>query len=298
MDPDNIAGIDVGLTLVEPTSGVCRTGRSGDVVTHTYSDRLSRSNALGKEHHFAVLAIDGPVLRPDELHYEPRACEKVFVWGEFQKRCKCGESWVRGTGQALRRAGVETAHAFRDVVSSSQDEVVFPRIFGDHNIVEAFPNAFLGVSLQASVFASASEQSDSVPRRGEKFDWLYDQWLSQQGPAHLKALLRWDRPEFWRQVETNRHHDERAALICALTGVCAARGSYVAVGDAVGGYFYLPPWNTWAPWARDAVAAGRTDRRLPRAIDVWVDGKRYAQRDELPAAEALANPTMEPTARS
>lgn len=291
MNLEDIAGIDIGLTLVDPSSGVCRTGPSGDIVTHTYVDRLSRLNALGKESRFAVLAIDAPVLREGELHYDPRSCEKVFVWGEFQRRCKCGESWVRGTGQALRRGGVETVHSFADVVTSSQQGPLFPRIFGQRNIVEAFPNAFLGVSLPAQVF-------DVAPARGEKFDWLYDRWLAQAIPSQLQALLHWDRPQFWREVQTNGHHDERAALICALTGVCAARGSYVAVGEPVGGYFFLPPWSTWASWARGAVDAGRVDRRLPRPVEVWIDGRRYAQHDELPRASELANLALEPTGRT
>ena len=79
----NIAGIDVGLTLVDRTSGVSRTGDAGEVLTHTYIDRLSRAEALGGEISLEVLAIDAPVLPRHELHYRARACEKVFVWGAF-----------------------------------------------------------------------------------------------------------------------------------------------------------------------------------------------------------------------
>lgn len=32
----NVAGIDVGLTLVDRTFGVCRTGDDGEQLTHTY----------------------------------------------------------------------------------------------------------------------------------------------------------------------------------------------------------------------------------------------------------------------
>ena len=275
MDVTDVAGIDVGLTLVERTSGVCRTGSSGDLVTHTYIDRLSRSTALGGNLRFSVLAIDAPVLPEGQLHYDARSCEKVFVWGDFQKRCKCGESWVRGTGQALRRAGVDTAHAFADIVWSNEPTSPFPRVFDSRNIVEAFPNAFLGVSLPDGVF-------ESTPSRGEKFDWLYDQWLEYKMPEVLQAALRWHREQYWGAVSENRHHDERAALVCALTGICVLQGLYVAVGEPTGGYFFLPPWNAWAEWARSAVDKSRGDRRLPKPIDVWIQGKRYAPKDELP----------------
>jgi hypothetical protein len=77
----DIAGLDVGLTLVDLTSGVCRTGPNGDLVTHTYIDRLSRSEALGAPLNFAAIAIDAPILPVGQLHYRGRACEKVFVWG-------------------------------------------------------------------------------------------------------------------------------------------------------------------------------------------------------------------------
>ena len=56
----------------------------------------------------------------------------------------------------------------------------------------------------------------------------------------------------------------------------------MAVGAPTGGYFFLPPWNAWAEWARSAVDKSRGDRRLPKPIDVWIQGKRYAPKDELP----------------
>jgi hypothetical protein len=167
------------------------------------------------------------------------------------------------------------------VSASTPQHAPFPRVFGGLNIIEAFPNAFLGVSLSAEVF-------DVAPARGRKFDWLYEHWLRQKRPAQLQDSLRWDRPQFWRQVEGNGHHDERAALICALTGICAAQGSYVAVGEPVGGYFFLPPWSLWSLWARKAVDASRMDRRLPSSIDVWIDGRRYAQHEQLPQLDAPA----------
>jgi hypothetical protein len=268
----NVAGIDVGLTLVDRTSGVCRTGSDGEVVTHTYIDRLSRAQALGGENSFQVLAIDAPVLPMHQLHYRPRACEKVFVWGAFQKRCKCGESQVRGTGQALRRAGVDTAHAFATDVAKGQCTRPFPRVFGEHNIVEAFPNAFIGVTLPEPAF-------ESTPARGEEFDWLYDSWTNRQIPNRLKAVLDWNRAAFWQAVNENGHHDERAALVCAMTALCVLRGVYVAVGEPSGGYFFLPPWQMWADWARDAINRHRVDRRLPAPVEIWIDGTRYTPED-------------------
>ena len=94
----DVAGIDVGLTLIDPTSGVCRTGPSGEVIKHTYIDQLSRRVALGSDLIYAVLAIDASVLPGVQLNYLARPCEKVFVWRAFQKRCKPGESHVPRKG--------------------------------------------------------------------------------------------------------------------------------------------------------------------------------------------------------
>ena len=46
----------------------------------------------------------------------------------------------------------------------------FPRVWGAHNLVEAFPNAFMGVLLPSDCF-------DRLPKlgRGKKFEWLYDE---------------------------------------------------------------------------------------------------------------------------
>jgi hypothetical protein len=278
----DVAGIDVGLTFVKPTSGVCRTGDSGDVVRHTYIDRVSRTAALGGELIYSVLAIDAPVLPEGKLDYSPRPCEKLFIWGAFQKRCKPGETHVSGTSQALRRSGVETAHALAATVAKEDFDRPFPRVFCGRNIVEAFPNAFLGVSLEESAFGSSTA-------RGQKFDWLFDQWLRQGLPEKLRAILCWTREEFWRSVCGNRHHDERAALICALTSICVLRGFYVAVGEPVSGYFFLPSWETWASWARATIDRNRTDNRLTRPVDVWIDGTRYGKGDKLPGLKPLSS---------
>jgi hypothetical protein len=67
-----VAGIDVGLSYLEPSSGVCRTGRSGFVLTHTYVDKRSRFDALGDGGSFDVLSVDGPLEPGLSLGATPR----------------------------------------------------------------------------------------------------------------------------------------------------------------------------------------------------------------------------------
>lgn len=274
-DTSDVAGIDVGLTLVHPTSGVCRTGPSGEVVAHTYADRLSRVAVLGQAPALSVVAIDAPLLPQQELHYDIRLVEKVFVWGAFQGRCKPGESHVKGTGQALRRAGAETARSLDGASLRQALPRPFPRVFDQLNIVEAFPNGVLGVSLDESVFRDC-------PQRNEKFDWLYERWLSQGTLARLQSILNWPREAFWEAAASNNQHDERAAIVCAMTAICVLRGSYVAVGEPNTGFFFLPPWAIWQPWARSALRANRVDARLARPVEVWIDGVCYGGDEDLP----------------
>jgi predicted RNase H-like nuclease len=77
-------------------------------------------------------------------------------------------------------------------------------------------------------------------RRGEKFDWLYDQWLERGG--FEKCVARCGLAgELTHALERERDHELRAALICLLTAAFAYRGDAAVIGDEKGGYFFLPP---------------------------------------------------------
>ncbi len=70
-------------------------------------------------------------------------------------------------------------------------------------------------------------------------------------------------------MQANRNHDERAALVCLLTAACVARGRFTVVGEASGGYFFLPPWSLWKSWAKDQI----TDwARKETLVEIWTNG--------------------------
>jgi hypothetical protein len=48
-------------------------------------------------------------------------------------------------------------------------------------------------------------------------------------------------------------HELRAALICLLTAALADKGVAAIIGEAEGGWFWLPPWSMWQPWAKDGL---------------------------------------------
>lgn len=110
-------------------------------------------------------------------------------------------------------------------------------------VVEAFPNSFLGLMLR--------EPQALDVKRANRSD-TYFVHLASDGT--LDQLLGFLLPG--RSLDTGpeavTNHDDRAALICALTALGVAAGEFVSVGD-VEGRIVLPPATILAPWARAAL---------------------------------------------
>jgi hypothetical protein len=267
-----IIGLDVGFSATRRSSGVARLASDGALLlSHTTAQWENRREVTGMES-AGVAAIDAPYTTAGPA--EARGCERVFARGAFQRRCKPGFSHVRGTGRKLRAAGWASAQQLKPIVPEKRLAAEFPRV-EDCNVVEAFPNAYLGVCLPAEAYTDMSGL-----RRGQKFDWLYDSWLKRGLFGPLVREIGWRPLEgLERACASNEHHDERAALVCLLTAAGLAAGRYSAVGDTVAGYFFLPPWAHWAAWARAELARERS--ALP-GLEVWIDGRRYEREDALP----------------
>jgi hypothetical protein len=104
-------------------------------------------------------------------------------------------------------------------------------------VVEAFPTSFLGVLIEKPSALSA--------QRGNRSDLFYVH-VAQSGG--LLTLLQYLLPGRVIRFDTIKDHDERAALVCALTALCVAAGDYTAVGDD-DGWIVLPPRSLIRPWA-------------------------------------------------
>jgi hypothetical protein len=262
----NLIGLDVGFSAKRFSSGVARLN-SGVVSVGCATASLETRRELFGMDEIDVSAIDAPILASES--YGKRACERLFTLGCFQRRCKPGLSHVPGTGRDFRLAGQESARQLSKITSGRELLAEFPRVWRARNLVEAFPNAFMGVLLPAGCF-------DRIPklRRGQKFEWLYNECCKQNifdsvidsiGRAALLSVLQY--------IKTNQNHDQKAALVCILTAGAVAAGRYTAVGDPEGGYFFLPPWEMWAHWAREEV---ETQRCRMDSVEVWIDGVRSA----------------------
>jgi hypothetical protein len=42
-----------------------------------------------------------------------------------------------------------------------------------------------------------------------------------------------------------------------LTAALAAQGTAAIIGESKGGWFWLPPWSLWQPWARQGLEKRR-----------------------------------------
>ena len=57
----------------------------------------------------------------------------------------------------------------------------------------------------------------------------------------------------WQRLRSETDHELRADLICLLTAALAAKGTAAIIGEAGGGWFWLPPWSLWQAWARQGL---------------------------------------------
>ena len=210
-----LIGFDIGFSEKKRTSGVARLRAQVLSCSRATSEWGNRAAALG-DGIADVTAIDGPILK--NIDYPKRLCETVFSCGCFGPRCKPGFSHVPGTGRKLRAAAKETAERMKSLTRGHDPASGFPRVLEGKNIVEAFPNAFLGVLLPDFRFKHMPHL-----QRGKKFDWLYEQCRKSHV---LRSLVDYvgqeDLAMVLSDIETNRDHEERAALVCLLTAASVA----------------------------------------------------------------------------
>jgi hypothetical protein len=134
--------------------------------------------------------------------------------------------------------------------------------------VEAFPNAFLG-----ALTPEVEMQSAPKWKRGRRFDWLYERIVAT---GRLESVLsrNLDLPyEVWQRLRSETDHELRAALICLLTAALAAQGTAAISGECEGGWFWLPPWSLWQPWAREGLESA--EKRVALKVTSVLDRAVY-----------------------
>lgn len=237
-----LLGMDAGFSRTRATTGLAWGGAvpCGGAKAGTAWEQRQRVLPPGLR--FDLIAIDAPLLPPAAPDKAARLCEAAFLRAPFHDRCKPGLSHF-GAGLDLRRAGAEAARQLRAVAAP------------DAPMIEAFPHLFMAVLLPEDLFAAPP------PCRARKSDHFYELCLEQGCFAAVMARLDWRDEGVTAALARETDHDRRAALVCLLTAACAAAGQCVRVGDAAGGWLWLPPWPLWQGWARDGLR--RALDRLP-----------------------------------
>jgi hypothetical protein len=261
--PANLMGIDVGFSADRPTTGIACL--EGDQLTLERAGTAweSREAKIPKGFHPSVIAIDGPLLPGGAPHDIRRHVESVFIRTPFHNRCRPGLSH-HGVGLELRQASGNACTQFGSILTAS---VLLNggTVCHEGPIVEAFPNAFLGVLMPEVELLAAPRF-----KRGRRFDWLYTQMVTS---GRLKSLLSESLhlPDVvWHRLRTETDHELRAALICFLTAALADKGTASIIGETQGGWFWLPPWSLWEPWATRGLESA--EKRMALKVTSVLDG--------------------------
>ncbi len=235
----DLLGVDVGFSEFQKSTGIAGLCEDELFFYRANTSWEDRRSQLPVQFHPSVIAIDGPLLPVGTEPRHVRACEQFFSRGLFCRRCKPGLSHF-GTGFALREAAAVTAKQFGDFIFG-------PNYRLGQEVVEAFPNLFLGVLVTEDEYAAIPKL-----RRGQKFDWLYEKAAKRLRNLQKFIIV----PDaVYDRVEVETDHELRSGLVCLLTAALASCKQATVAGTDEGGWFWLPPVELWQPWAVETAEA-------------------------------------------
>ena len=245
LDKGAVIGIDVGCSPARRSSAVCRLEWSPTTVSwETARFRAAepeREQAIAQlvgDQPIVAAAFDGPIRRGFEIIGRYRTAERMLTRRLRPLIGKPGQSSAPVGKLLNQHANACVAHLVRhaDIRPAGHGVPI-----DDRALVEAFPSSFLGMMI--------ADPASLAARRGDRSDTFYKHLVGQ---GVLAALIEHCLPD--RQVGKDLsavvNHDDRAALVCALSALCVAKGDFVAVGDE-DGWIILPPRHFVQPaqWA-------------------------------------------------
>jgi hypothetical protein len=230
-----VLGIDVGYSDTKRSSSICKLEWSVTSVWWTvchfrFRERVEKVGHVVGSGAILAAAFDGPFRGALDQINAYRPAEQMLT-RRLDGLCKPGQS-NSPVGKKLNAA----TNAFVTLILALRDcelaEAGHSCPVHDKAVVEAFPNAFLGLLIDdwRALGRARSKRSD-----------CYYQHLDGEGRLDdlLRRLLPGRKPA--SSFGEVKNHDERAALTCALTALCVVAEEFVAVGDADHGWIILPP---------------------------------------------------------
>lgn len=245
----SVLGVDVGWSLKQRSSAACRLDWDGQSIGWTIRRFTAQSDdrrdgivaAIGVNPLLAA-AFDGPLRGDlaviDRYRHAERALSARALREAIGKLAQSNS----GNGRLLNAATNACVQVVLDharLAPATHRQAIHPLA-----IAEAFPNSFLGLML-----------ADPAPYKGGRGSRSDRYYMALAANGTLAALLAHHLPgrSLTQSFESVTNHDDRAALVCAITALGVAGNNALAVGDA-DGWIILPPWALIAAWARPLVA--------------------------------------------
>ena len=246
----SVAGIDVGWSRHNNTTAVCRLSWTESKMdccfqrcTAKDSDRKETIDSVLGTRQLLAVAIDGP-LRPcfaEVKNY--RTAERLLSRGDLYKRIRGAASSRSPMGKNLNVEANRWVRSLKEHACVREVGQSNPIRLDTGAFFETFPNSFLGVMIK---------RPDEVAMRGKRSDRYFRHLAHDRGFDSFLQLIG-GHSQWIRQPTQIRNHEDRAAFVCALSALCIAAGSYVAVGDTEDGWIALPPQKMFADWAWNAL---------------------------------------------
>jgi hypothetical protein len=231
-----VLGGDVGWSEKRKTSAAChlqfhRDGVSLQTVRFTAkpTDVAQSLSALVDDHPLLAAAFDGPFRRDLDEIGAYRAADRVLTRRLAPHIGKPGQS---NSPNGLKLNGATNAFVKTALEMGCIAEARYLARVHPCAVAEAFPTSFLGVMLDEGFPRGTKRRSDryferlTTDTRGDRLAGLVTRLLPGRP---LRAPL-----------QSFHNHDDRAAIVCAITALCLAARRYTAVGDD-NGYIILPP---------------------------------------------------------
>lgn len=236
----------MGWSPTRATSAVCQlrwdAKRIHIDVKRYRADVTERAQALKAilDQPLLAVALDGPLQTGLTEASTYRYAERLLTAKLWRSIGKPGQS-SSANGKCLSRHAMECA----SILVGSYEVGAAEHIHNIHTkaVVEAFPTSFLGVMLADPTGLKSKKRSSS--------DIFFERLTDDETLVRLLDRLLPDRM-LVDSLSSVRNHDDRAAIVCAITALCVAANDYTTVGDN-DGWIILPPLDFVQTWASDII---------------------------------------------